>query len=141
MTRRAEELAQLHARAFAGTGRGWSAAEFAYLLASPLTCVCTTPQGFGMSRVIADEAELLTLATDPDYRRQGVATDLLARLEAAVAARGAKRHFLEVAADNGAARALYTRAGYAEAGRRAAYYLRPDGSHADALVMEKLLGA
>ncbi len=94
-----------------------------------------------MSRVIADEAELLTLATDPDHRRQGVAAALLAAVEAGVAARGAVRHFLEVAADNTGAQALYIRAGYVQTGQRAKYYARPDGKFFDALLMEKALRA
>ncbi|MCQ0092052.1 GNAT family N-acetyltransferase [Roseovarius sp. M141] len=135
----AEDLARLHGRAFAGQGRGWRADEFADLLASPLTCLCAGPHGFALSRVIADEAELLTLATDPNHRRQGVAAALLAAVEGDVAARGAARHFLEVAADNTAARALYARAGYVPTGQRAGYYARIDGARVDALLMEKAL--
>ncbi len=130
----------LHARAFAGQGRGWSAAEFADLLASPLTCLHAAPHGFALARLIADEAELLTLATDPDHRRRGIAAGLLASLEVDLCLRGAARQFLEVAADNGAARALYARAGYAASGRRAGYYARPDGARVDALLMQKALG-
>ncbi len=137
----AEDLSRLHGRAFAGQGRGWSADEFADLLASPLTCLSAAPHGFALSRVIADEAELLTLATDPDHRRQGVAAALLTAIEADVAARGAVRHFLEVAADNDGAYALYVRSGYVQTGRRAGYYARPEGAHVDALLMEKTLRA
>ena len=132
-------LAELHARAFAAEGRGWSAAEFAALIAAPHCCLCVDPRGFALARVIADEAELLTLACDPDHRRHGVATRLLRAVEAAVAARGARHQFLEVAADNAAARALYAKAGYGQTGRRADYYLRPDGCRSDALVLRKSL--
>lgn len=136
----AEALARLHARAFAGQGRGWSAAELAALIASPHCCLCVDPRGFALSRVIADEAELLTLACDPDHRRQGVASRLLREVEAAIVGRGARHQFLEVAADNAAACALYAKAGYRQTGRRAGYYLRPDGSRSDALVLTKPLG-
>ncbi|MFA4893699.1 GNAT family N-acetyltransferase, partial [Brevundimonas sp.] len=51
------------------------------------------------------------------------------------AARGARRLFLEVAEDNEAARALYGRAGFSEAGRRPRYYARADGSRRDALLL------
>jgi ribosomal-protein-alanine N-acetyltransferase len=134
-----EALARLHARAFAPLGRGWSAAEFAYLVDAPHCCLCRAPYGFALSRVIAGEAELLTLATDPDHRRQGIATRLLAEVELAVARKGAARHFLEVAADNPGALALYTAAGYQTVGRRAGYYARPGGTPVDALVMSKAL--
>ncbi len=134
-----EALARLHARAFAPTARGWSVAEFAYLIDAPHCCLCREEYGFALSRVIGDEAELLTLATDPDHRRQGIAGRLLAEVETAVARRGASRHFLEVAADNPAARALYAGAGYAQVGQRAGYYPRPGGTPVDALVLSKAL--
>jgi len=51
------------------------------------------------------------------------------------AALGAERMFLEVAEGNVAARALYARAGFSEAGRRRGYYSRNDGSREDALVL------
>lgn len=137
----AEALARLHARAFAGQGRGWSVAEFADLIASPLCCLRAGPHGFALARVIASEAELLTLATDPDHRRQGIAADLLCQIEMAAAERGALDQFLEVAADNGAARALYDGAGYIQIGQRAGYYARPGAEAVDALVLTKVLSA
>ncbi len=115
-------------------------AEFADLIASPLCCLCAGPHGFALARVIAGEAELLTLATDPDHRRRGIAADLLQRVEAAAAERGALDQFLEVAADNVAARALYAKAGYIQIGQRAGYYVRPGADPVDALVLAKALG-
>jgi ribosomal-protein-alanine N-acetyltransferase len=47
--------------------------------------------------------------------------------------------FIEVAADNTAARALYERAGFAVTGRRKAYYEKPGGARQDAIVMMKAL--
>ncbi len=134
-----ETLARLHARAFAPTARGWSAAEFAYMIDAPHCCLCREDHGFALSRVIADEAELLMLATDPDHRRKGIAARLLAEVERAAALQGASRQFLEVAADNPAARALYTKAGYAQVGRRAGYYARSGTTPIDALVLSKAL--
>jgi ribosomal-protein-alanine N-acetyltransferase len=49
------------------------------------------------------------------------------------------RLFIEVAADNEAGRALYTREGFAETGRRKAYYEMPGGARQDAVVMMKVL--
>ena len=136
----AEALTRLHARAFAGQGRGWSVAEFADLIASPLCCLRSGPHGFALARVVAGEAELLTLATDPDQRRQGIAANLLRQIEMAAAERGAVSQFLEVAADNVAARALYAGAGYAQIGQRAGYYARFGAEAVDALVLTKALG-
>lgn len=135
----ARDLAQLHARAFADQGRSWSAAEFAALLAAPECCLSCEPRGFALSRVIADEAELLVLASDPAHRRQGVAMAQLRAVELAAARCGARRQFLEVAVDNAAACALYAKAGYAPIGRRAGYYARPGGVRVDALVLAKAL--
>jgi len=135
-----ETLATTHARAFAGQGRGWSAAEFATLLESLHVFVIKQENAFALGRVIADEAELLTLATDPCARRHGLARAALAGFEAEARARGAVRGFLEVAADNAAARALYDAAHWRECARRAGYYPRRSGPAADALILEKHLG-
>ncbi|MGX0901483.1 ribosomal-protein-alanine N-acetyltransferase [Roseovarius sp. MBR-79] len=130
-----EALADTHARAFAGQGRAWSAAEFAALLASPHVFVSGDARGFALGRVIADEAELLTLATDPGHRRQGHARACLCAFAAEARARGAETAFLEVAEDNAAALALYAGAGFAQTARREGYY--PGGR--TAVVMQKHL--
>ncbi len=82
----------------------------------------------------------MTLAVAAAARRRGLGRRLLARFEAAAAARGAEAAFLEVAEDNAPARALYLAAGWVEAGRRRRYYARGDGTAADAIVMRKALG-
>lgn len=117
-----EGLAALHARCFERTPRAWTAPEFAALLAEPTTILITADGGFALGRTAGTEAEVLTLAVEPARRRQGVARALVARLEAAAAARGAQDVFLEVAATNLAATALYAGLGYAPAGIRRNYY-------------------
>ena len=97
-----DQLAALHARCFPGHPRPWSAAEFADLL--------------------ADEAELLTLAVAPEARRMGLARALLAEFAQVSSARGAHEAFLEVASDNAPAIALYTGNGWQGAGIRRDYY-------------------
>lgn len=136
MTPDAEALAALHAAAFA---RGWSASEFDTFLADPACLLVARPTGFALARLALDEAELLTIATDPQHRRQGVARSLLSELLALAAARGAAVMFLEVAEDNAPAQGLYTVFGFEAAGRRKAYYPRPDGPAVDALVLRKSL--
>ncbi|PWE31201.1 ribosomal-protein-alanine acetyltransferase [Maritimibacter sp. 55A14] len=129
-------MARLHAAAFT-TPRPWSAPEFASLLAERSTVFCGGEAGFALGRVVAGEAELLTIAVARDLRRAGRGQTLLAEFEALAAAKGAAEIFLEVAEDNAPARALYARMGYRGAGRRAGYYRRPDGRPLDALVLRK----
>ncbi len=135
-----EEMATLHARAFAGQGRAWAAQEFASLLAQGPVFAVSEPQAFALGRVIACEAELLTLATHPDCHRQGLARACLAGYDAEAQARGAEISFLEVAADNAAALGLYLSAGYVQAAVRAGYYQRTGAAPVDAVIMRKLLG-
>ncbi len=131
-------LAALQAAAFP-TGRPWSEAEFATLLAQPGTVLSADARGYALGRVIADEAEVLSLATAPAARRQGVARAHLNALEGAARDLGARRIFLEVSADNHAAIALYQAAGYGESGRRRGYYRPEDGPAQDALILSKPL--
>ncbi|MBM9402317.1 GNAT family N-acetyltransferase [Gluconacetobacter azotocaptans] len=138
-------LAALHAEAFP-PGERWDAAAMEVLLAMPGTFAgvarcgveeagAEVPGGFVIGRVAADEAEILTLAVREGARRQGLGHALLAWLRTEAASHGARRLFLEVSAGNAAARALYRAAGFAEAGRRRAYYA--DGS--DAFVLAAAL--
>ena len=130
-----EALAALHAQGFT-TPRPWSAAEITSLLASPGVFVTGDARGFAMGRVVLDEAELLTLVTAPAFRRQGLGRALLAAFEAAARSRGATRAFLEVAADNAPALALYQGLDWAEDGR---YYQSPDGRRIDAILFSRPL--
>ncbi len=117
-----EALAALHAACFATHPAPWPASGFRDLLADPKTFVIEAPGAFLAGRVVAGEAELLTLATAPHARRQGLARRLLARFDAESAARNAAAAFLEVAEDNAPARALYAGAGWRAVGRRPRYY-------------------
>lgn len=89
--------------------------------------------GFVLWRRIADEGEILSLAAAPGARRSGAAKALLAEVVLAAEAMRLKALFLEVRADNVAARALYEKARFEIVGRRRRYYR--DGS--DALVLRR----
>lgn len=91
--------------------------------------------GFVLARVAADEAEILSIAVMPKARRVGLGRTLLTAAIAEARARGAAAVFLEVAAANAAARALYAQAGFREVGTRPNYY--PGG--AAALVLRAAL--
>jgi ribosomal-protein-alanine N-acetyltransferase len=140
----AETIARLHALGFY---RGWPRADFLSYLAdperTPAYVACDGKRriaGFAMLRLAADEAELLTIAVDPKWRGRGVGAALLNAGFADLMMSPATRMFLEVAADNTPALALYRRHGFSEIGRRDGYYARPDGKPATALVMSRNLG-
>lgn len=128
------DLAALHAACFTSP-RPWLEAEFAGFLSNRLVFLLTEPGGFLLGRVIADEAEILTLAVDPACRRKGIAARLVSAFLTESARRGAASAFLEVAEGNTAARALYASAGFTESGRRRGYYDRPEGGAEDGLVL------
>lgn len=128
----ADHLATLHASAFDSP---WDAAAFADLLAAGGVLAVVEPDGFILLRAAADEAEILTLAVRPEARGQGLAGALLRQALADAATCNVRRVFLEVADDNLAARAVYAKAGFEQAGIRPRYYARPDGSRHDALLL------
>jgi ribosomal-protein-alanine N-acetyltransferase len=158
----AELLAFLHARAF---DKPWSAAEIAGLMENPAVFALVsrdapphdvapsdaapndhgandrTPnpaKGFVLAWAAAGDAELLTVAVIPEARRKGVAASLVSAASVTALVRGAASMHLEVAQDNLAARALYAKLGYEEAGRRHAYYAG-EGGFVDAIVMKRTL--
>ncbi|NPD17111.1 ribosomal protein S18-alanine N-acetyltransferase [Xinfangfangia sp. D13-10-4-6] len=137
-------LARIHAASFTTTPRPWTAEEIASLLAQKhvflLVDDTTLPQGFLIGSALAGEAELLTLAVAPAARRQGKAARLLADFIRTAEARGAESLFLEVAADNAAAIALYLAAGFHKAGLRRGYYRSATGGAIDALVLSRKAG-
>lgn len=136
----AADLARLHAQCFT-VPRPWSVTEFAGFLAAPATVLVSEPGGFALGQVMADEAELLTIAVAPAQRRLGLGRRLLGAFLSACAARGASAVFLEVDAGNTAALGLYQSAGFLAAGRRRDYYLGPNGTRTDALVLRRATGA
>src|SRR3954470_11155024 len=74
---------------------------------------------------VLDELHINNLAVLPEFRRQGVASTLLAFVLQQGAKLGAGRATLEVRRSNDAARALYERFGFAVAGVRSGYYTKP----------------
>jgi ribosomal-protein-alanine N-acetyltransferase len=81
---------------------------------------------------IVDEAHIATIATHPDFRRQGIGERLM--LTALLSAReeGATRAFLEVRAGNFGAQALYKKYGFVVDGVRPRYY---KDNNEDAILM------
>lgn len=82
--------------------------------------------------LIVDEAHVATLATHPEFRRQGIGQRLLSYALRDLIQEGARRSFLEVRESNLAAQEMYRKFGYEETGRRRRYYRDNDE---DAILM------
>ncbi len=86
----------------------------------------------------AGDGDIQTVAVAPDHRGRGLGRLLVEALVAEARQRLVSRVFLEVRADNDAARGLYANLGFQEIDRRTGYY-QPDG--VDAIVMSLALGS
>jgi len=138
-------IAEIHAASFE---RPWSLIEFERMLAernivahvaAGSEAAAGPAEGFVLSRVAGDEAEVLSIAVQPRRRGDGVGGRLLDAHRAALAFNRARALFLEVEVGNLPAIALYRRQGFAEVARRDAYYRKADGSAATAIVMRRAL--
>jgi ribosomal-protein-alanine N-acetyltransferase len=137
--RDAARLAQLHAASF---HRGWGEGEFEAMLSERNTLVHRLRQGrkvigFAVSRLAADEAEILSIAIDPAQRGRGLSRHLLLTHLGHLAGSGVRSIFLEVEENNRPARRLYERAGFGVVGRRERYYQQPGGEQLNALLMKR----
>ena len=82
--------------------------------------------------LIVNEVHVATIATHPDFRRQGIAKNLLSHALQHLSTEGAQSSFLEVRASNLAAQEMYRKFGYEESGVRRRYYRDNDE---DAILM------
>jgi [ribosomal protein S18]-alanine N-acetyltransferase len=135
----AARLAGLHAVAFR---RGWSVDEFERLLIEPnvvadRAMAGSELAGFGLSRLAADEAEILSIAVAPAYRGQGLARKLLDVHLRRLVGYGVNTLFLEVDERNVPARRLYAGLGFAVVGRRDGYYAREIRDAGAALILRR----
>jgi [ribosomal protein S18]-alanine N-acetyltransferase len=137
--RDAPALAQIHGASF---HRGWSEGEFENMLSERNTLVHRLRMGrkvigFSVSRIAADEAEILSIAVAQGHRGRGLSSNLLLTHLGHLAGRGVRTVFLEVEENNQPARRLYKRAGFAVAGRRERYYRQASGEPLNALLMRR----
>src|SRR6476660_109189 len=137
--RDAPKLAQLHGASF---HRGWGEGEFEAMLSERNTLVHRLRIGgkiigFAVSRMAADEAEILSIAVAASHRGRGLSNNLLLTHLGHLAGRGVRTVFLEVEENNQPARRLYQRAGFGVAGRREGYYRQASGEQLNALLMRR----
>jgi ribosomal-protein-alanine N-acetyltransferase len=139
----AELLAGIHGICFADA---WSAGSMSEILEMPGACGLIAveggslrpapqapgPAGFVLWRVTAGEAEILSIAVLPPWRRSGLGSRLIQAALNDSRARRAETMFLEVADDNRSGLALYGRMGFSRVGLRKKYY-----GNQDAVVMRR----
>ena len=122
--------------------RVWSRSDFAYFLAHDCRLAFGTfDYATGQPRLVAyfiallvqGDLDVVSVATLPEHRRQGLAEKLLRH---ACAQPRVQRAFLEVDVANYSAIALYEKLGFKVTAKRKGYY---DGTQ-DAFVMSRNLG-
>ena len=110
----------------------WSESALTYMCTSPNThavAVIDRENGrlaaYGGAQYVLDEANIVNIATHPDYRRRGCATSVMRALESFLKENGIEYVYLEVRKSNASAQALYTKEGYAPCGVIKNYYRFP----------------
>lgn len=136
----AGDIARLHAGLFSPA---WSEESVGVLLDHPastalLAVVGGPPKvaiGFVMAQLVADQAEILSIGVARDWQRKGLGRRLVEGVARAARRAEARTLFLEVAADNDAAMALYRQTGFLGTGLRRGYYTRAGGEAVDAVTL------
>ena len=90
--------------------------------------------GYIGSQSSIDETDVMNVAVHPDWRRQGIAENLIGQLIQELKNRSSHALMLEVRASNAPAIALYEKLGFRQVGLRKNYYRNPKE---DALIRRK----
>lgn len=117
----------------------WSENSVASELKNPLSLWLVALDGDAVagyvgSQSVLGESDMMNIAVDPNYRRQGVAAALIEELVLQLKQNGNHCLTLEVRASNAPAVKLYEKLGFAQIGRRPNYYRNPKE---DALILRK----
>ena len=130
------EVARLETVSFSDP---WSERSIASELSNPLSYWLVALDGdkvagYVGSQSVLGESDMMNVAVDPDYRRQGIAEQLVTELISALKDRGNYQLTLEVRASNTPAQKLYEKLGFVSVGKRPRYYQNPKE---DALILRK----
>ena len=130
------QIARLEAQCFSDP---WSEKSVASELENPLSLWLVAEEngqvfGYVGSQTVLDESDMMNVAVDPGFRRQGIARALIETLIAELSKMGSRCLRLEVRVSNENARALYARMGFQQLGLRKNYYHNPKE---DALILGK----
>ena len=122
----------------------WPARSFSFECDNPVSrCWVADLDGRVIAMVVGwilvDEIHIATLATHPDFRRQGIGKNLLLHTLSFAKEEGAQSAFLEVREGNFAAIEMYRQFGFIENGRRSGYYA-DNGEDAILMLLESLPG-
>ena len=90
--------------------------------------------GYVGSQTVMDETDMMNIAVHPDFRRGGIARELVMALVRELKERGSHCLTLEVRASNDPAKGLYEKLGFQQVGLRKNYYRNPKE---DALILRK----
>lgn len=95
--------------------------------------------GYFLLMEVVDEGHLLNVAVDSCHQGQGIGLYLLEKVMACARGLSMQSVLLEVRPSNLRALQIYERYGFAQIGRRKAYYPAHDGQREDAIVMRYVL--
>ena len=90
--------------------------------------------GYVGSQTVLGETDMMNIAVHPNYRKCGIATELINTLISVLSGQGSHSLMLEVRMSNEPAKRLYTNLGFEAVGIRKNYYRNPKE---DALILRK----
>lgn len=111
----------------------WSAGALASMFSSPgmrgavirRSAARAVVEGFVLYRIVAGEAEIITIAVIEQCRKKGLGRELMVHVIRDCLTERLEKIFLEVAESNIAARKLYGSLGFKKVGERKGYYGQP----------------
>ena len=131
----ATELSKLHSRCFSSPTEKYSSKSIAEFLDNNNYQVLANDACLGIIKFVKPEAEIITIAVDPQFRNKRYGSKLLKKLISIAKKEKINEIFLEVSINNSVAKKLYQNAGVRQIGQRKNYYRLNKISIADAILM------